>query len=235
MATHLLRITEPRPYFAEIPYYIWGQVNYDSDGDCDRPDDRTWTHLYLRHRKTNERIVLRSEGDAWTVEGPDPAAARAAHFLVHRCSATRAEGPVPDLGADWDPARALARAARVAAVFERPELALFRRDHLFWGSFKWVGWYATDLTWVGRWILESLLTRDPRGVHLCAFWLKEGTSHEGQSAALRSALEHLTGLSFPSDDAWVKWYFEGPGNKEYPEPDFDEWRADMIARYPEME
>lgn len=32
MTTHLLHLTSPRPCFAELPYYVWGQVNYDSDG-----------------------------------------------------------------------------------------------------------------------------------------------------------------------------------------------------------
>jgi hypothetical protein len=43
MATHRLRLTEPRPFFAEVPYYLWGQVNYDSEGDCKSPTDREWT------------------------------------------------------------------------------------------------------------------------------------------------------------------------------------------------
>jgi hypothetical protein len=39
MPTFDLFITDPRPYFAEIPYALWGEVNYDSEGDCGRPTD----------------------------------------------------------------------------------------------------------------------------------------------------------------------------------------------------
>jgi hypothetical protein len=32
MTTHRLPLAGLRPFFAEVPYYLWGQVNYDSDG-----------------------------------------------------------------------------------------------------------------------------------------------------------------------------------------------------------
>ena len=147
--------------------------------------------------------------------------------------AVPAAGQALALGADWDHERAAARAARVAAVFERSELTPFGRDHLFWGSWKWIGWFGTEFTWVGRWIMEALLAGDARGVHLCAYWLREGAL-EGQDIALRGALERFTGLSFPNDEAWVSWYHDGPGEAQYPEPDFEQWKRDLEARYPEL-
>jgi hypothetical protein len=59
MTTHRLRLTRPRPFFAELTYYIWGQVNYDS-----------------------------------------------------------------------------------------------------WGSWKWIGWFGTESTWVGRCIMDSVIRKD---------------------------------------------------------------------------
>jgi hypothetical protein len=85
----------------------------------------------------------------------------------------------------WDHERALARAARVQMEFEKPELQPFNIGHLFWGSWKWVGWFATDFTWVGRWIMHSVVTNDPRAVNLCIDWLRSGTVAEQQSQALR--------------------------------------------------
>src|SRR5947209_2983872 len=85
MATYRLRLTEPRPFFAEVPYYLWGQVNYDSEGNCKSPTDRNWTWMELTNRETRERLVLTSEADTWEIRGEDPLAARAGLFLVSRC------------------------------------------------------------------------------------------------------------------------------------------------------
>ena len=69
MATHQLRLTESRPFFAEVPYYLWGQVNYDSEGDCESPTDRDWTWLALRKRETKERLEITSQAEIWEVAG----------------------------------------------------------------------------------------------------------------------------------------------------------------------
>jgi hypothetical protein len=192
MATHGLRLTEPRPFFAEVPYYLWGQVNYNSEGDCKSPTDRQWTWLDLTNRETREHLDVNSQGDTWEVAGDDPLAARAAHFLAARC---RGEwiGPAPmKLLQGWDHDRAAGRAVRVQEEFERPELRPFDVGHLFWGSWKWVGWFGTEFTWVGRWIMHSVVTGDTRAVNLCVYWLREGTVSEQQSQALRYALHSLT-------------------------------------------
>ena len=227
MATYQLEITRPRPYFAELPYYIWGQVNYDSEGDCKGPTDRQWHWIELTHREIDEHLTVSSENDIWTVDGPDPTAARLAHFLMVRCDA-RALGPAPaDAVGDWDHHHALERAARVEREFERPELEPFANGHLFWGSWKWIGWFATEFTWGGRYFMDSVLRNDTRAVHLCADWLQQGTYSEAQSEALRYALNRLTGLPLNTDKEWVDWYFNGPGKDDFPEPDFDSWYADM--------
>jgi hypothetical protein len=74
--------------------------------------------------------------------------------------------------------------------------------------------------------------RDPRAVVLCAHWLREGTFDEQQSAALRYALERLTGLPPRSDREWAGWYYDGPGEALYPEPDFAAWREEWLAEWP---
>jgi len=232
MSSYTLRLSAPRPYFAEIPYYLWGEVNYDSDGDCERPTDRHWTWLHLSNRDTHDAVTFDSDGEHWTIEGPDPFARRAAQFLVERCGAIFSDAT--DLNFD-DPehSQGLARASKVAVEFDAPQLKPFD-SHLFWGSWKWIGWFGTEFTWAGRWIMHSVLRNDSRAVSLCIYWLKEGTYSEEQSAALRYALSVLTGAKFDNDQQWLKWYeggFLSRGNKlKYPEPDYDSWLTDLKAQ-----
>jgi hypothetical protein len=233
MTEYLLTIANPRPFFAELPYYLWGQVNYDSDGDCRTPVDRLWTSMQLEHRGTREALDVSSSGTRWTVAGPDPAAARLAYFLRERCQGESVgTAPDADLG-EWDHGAAAARAQRVAREFENPVLAPFAVDHAFWGSWKWIGWFGTHFTWVGRWILDAVVRGDPRAVNLCIEWLRDGTFSPSQSTALRHALGRLTGESYATDAEWVRWYYELGGEQRFPEPDMNAWYRDLVAIYGE--
>ncbi len=230
MGKHELEPGGQRPYFAEIPYYMWGQVNYDSEGDCERPRSRDWTWMDLKNRETKEHLSISIADSMWQVEGSEPAAARAAQFLSVRSGArTRKDLPTaPDQ--NWNDIRASARAQAVAIEFERPELDGFD-SHLFWGSWKWIGWFATEFTWVGRWIMHSVVRGDARAVNLCIEWLRSGTFSPDQSAALRAALRVLTGERYESDREWIAWY-DGddisPGHRQqYPEPDPEAWLLDL--------
>ena len=48
----MIRVAKPKqlPFFAELPYYLWGSVNYNSEGNCKSPRDRNWTHLEINRR-----------------------------------------------------------------------------------------------------------------------------------------------------------------------------------------
>jgi hypothetical protein len=221
-----LNIRKPRPFFAEVPYYLWGEVNYNSEGDCRRPTDQEWTWFELRNRENREQVTITGKSSQFLVESDEPElAARAVRFLIDRSDA-KVEGEDPArLSGSWSHPSALARTQRVRAEFPRPELKPFD-SMLFWGSWKWVGWYATDLTWVGRWIMHSLLTRDTRAVNLCVEWLRQGTVHKDQSTALQYALQCLTNESFRTDADWIRWY-DAQGHQEFPVPDFDAWLADL--------
>lgn len=225
MSTYQLEISQPRPYFAELPYYLWGQVNYNSEGDCQTPLDRQWHWLELTHRKTDEYLAIEADSETWTIEGPDESAARLAYFLSVRCDA-RVLGTLPDV-ASRDSEPAIARARAVEHTFARSELQPFAVGHEFWGSWKWIGWFGTEYTWAGRWIMDSVLRDDSRATHLCVSWLRQGTYAETQSQALRYALNRFTGQTFATDRDWIDWYFDGPGDREFPEPEFDAWYADM--------
>jgi hypothetical protein len=229
-----LRIQSPRPFFAEIPYYLWGAVNYDSEGDCERPTDREWKALDLTHRVTHETLEIRGNGENWKVIGEDPLAARAAMFLAARCSSGAVSpSPVGRVG-QWLHEEGLARAKRVAEEFSSPKLRIFD-SHLFWGSWKWIGWFASDFAWMGRMIMLSVLKGDPRGVPLCIEWLDRGTCCAEQSKVLREALHALTGESFDTHEACFRWYYTNspkpaPQDK-YPEADMDAWLVELKKEY----
>lgn len=232
MAIKRLQLLGPRPYFAELPYYLWGQANYDSEGDCKRPTDRLWTWIDLTHRGTRERVQVWEEGGAWAVEGMDQTVARVSMFLIERCGGADDPSLVEAAGA-WEHAAAMGRAARVLSEFEQPALRPFD-SHWFWGSWKWIGWYATDCTWVGRWIMHSVVRRDPRAIPLCIDWIKDCRSLE-QAAALAYAVQTLSGEPARTPKEWVRWY-EGDGRTEgarrrFPEPDMDAWLADLQREF----
>jgi len=233
MATYCLQLDRPRPFFAEIPYYLWGQVNYDSEGDCKQPTDRQWTWIYLQHRRTREVIELKQVEGAWLAEGNDATAARLALFFATRCGAKPDAAPA-EPGGGWDHAAALLRASRVASEFEQPVLAPFD-SHLFWGSWKWIGWFATEFTWVGRWIMHSVVRNDPRAIPLCIDWLKGPPRFPEQEVALCYAVQRLSGEPARSGREWVSWYdggwFSNGAKAQYPEPNFDAWLAELKAEF----
>jgi hypothetical protein len=233
MAEYQLRIANPRPYFAELPYYAWGRVNYDSVGDCRNPLDRSWTWIWLLHRCTRERVNVTSEKEVWKVAGDEPPASRIAFFLNGRCNAVWLPPTSPPTMADWNHEQAAARASLVARTFENDLLAPFAIDHSFWGSWKWIDWHGTEFTWVGRWIMDAVIRNDPRAVNLCISWLREGTCSKSQSAALRYALSRFTGLAYATDRKWVHWYYKAGGRTEFPEPDINAWFTDLKAIYGE--
>jgi hypothetical protein len=229
MARYCLILSDALPYFAEVPYYVWGQVNYDSEGDCRVPTDRRWTWLELENRKTRERLSIRRDGESVIVEGDDPAAARAARFLQARCgggAADPVQAGVGNWSEDGDHLRGMARAARVAREFANPVLGMFD-SHLFWGSWKWIGWFGSELTWVGRWIMHATTRGDKRAVKLCIDWLRAGTFSSAQSDALRGAVAHLTGVSFADDATAIAWC----DREGIEDPDLDAWYAELKAEY----
>jgi hypothetical protein len=232
MATRHVQLRQSRPYFAEMPYYLWGQVSYDSEGDCKRPTDREWTWMYLENRDTRQVIHVKHEDGRWAIEADDPAAARLAMFLIERCGGD-ADASLAQAAGEWDHAAAVARTVPVRLEFEQPALAPFD-SHLFWGSWKWIGWHATQVTWVGRWIMHSVVRGDPRAIPLCIDWIKD-VRHPEQAGALAYAVQRLSGEPARTPDEWVRWYEGGDAfggaKQRFPEPDFDQWFAGLKREY----
>ena len=234
MAEYGIELDQPRPFFAEIPYYLWGQVNYDSEGDCKRPTDRQWTWISLEHRGTQERIDVRQSAKGeWLIDGSEETASRLSRFLAERCGATPLS-PLAEPVQSWDHAAARLRALRVASEFEQTVLSPFD-SHLFWGSWKWIGWYATEFTWIGRWIMHSVVRNDPRAIPLCIDWLRGPPRFPEQEVAICYAVQLLSGAPARSGREWVRWYNGGWVSKgaklRYPEPNYDAWLAELKANF----
>jgi hypothetical protein len=232
LATRRLHLHEARPYFAELPYYLWGQVNYDSEGDCKKPTDRQWTWMYLQHRGTREVIDVKRENGEWLIDGDHETSARLAMFLIERSGGTPDPSLVASAG-NWDHAAAIARTLPVRSEFEQPALVPFDTKW-FWGSWKWIGWYATEFTWVGRWIMHSVVRNDPRAISLCIDWIK-GTRFPEQAAVLSYAVQRLSGEPARSPGEWVRWYeggwFSKGAKQRFPEPNIDAWLKELQQQY----
>src|SRR5579859_899103 len=236
----VVRCHGDRPYFAEVPYFLWGPADYASSGDARHPTDREWRELSLVNRATGAPVEIGPAPGAGrrvilALRALDPTlAVRAAYFLTWRTDGqTTSGGDAPletytDMAArleGWDHPAAIARSVRVRRSFGRAELLPFD-DMTFWPSWKWIGVPPVARTRVGRWIMDSVLRKDPRAVYLCIEWLRRGTSSPVQTDALRYALHHLTGREFPLAAEWIAWYAR-EGLAAYPKPDFAAWWADV--------
>ena len=82
-----VQIGGPRPPFDKLAKYLWGAVDYDSDGDSVDPESTNWTELTLTNRQDETqridvdpisefplRLVIRSESEEL--------ATKAARFLA---------------------------------------------------------------------------------------------------------------------------------------------------------
>lgn len=143
--------SQPLPFFAEYAYYVWGEVNYDSEGNCARPTDRAWTWLSLTNRRTREDLSIRVERDTGVIVLEGDSAAAAAALTAQRTGAPVDTAPP-------DHAERMARADLVAAQFLDPNLAAFD-SHGWWGGWKWIGEFSTDFTSGLRAVLQSVHER----------------------------------------------------------------------------
>jgi hypothetical protein len=238
---YLVHCAAACPYFAEVPAFCWGDVDYGFETDARIPTDREWRRLALLNRATGERLVIGPAGEtrrrpvlAVRASAPE-LAARATYFLLWRTDG-RAQPPndsslvapeefVARLGR-WDAAAALARSVRVRDEFGRVELMAFDTP-AFWAAWKWAGAWATPDAQAVRLLMMALLRRDRRGVPLAITLLRQGVPGAEQEAALHEVLGRLTRLSLDSTGAWLAWY-AGAGHRQYPAPDWTAWREELL-------
>ena len=233
MKSHTFALQNLPPFFAEIPYYLWGQVNYDSEGDCKTPTDRKWTWINLTHRDSGDVVNITCEKGMCTIEGDESDLPRLITFLSARCG-TKEIGDFKSSLINWDHKAALKRSSLVAQEFQQAVLAPFD-NHYFWGSWKWIGWYASSFTWTGRWIMHSVVRSDSRAIALCIEWLKFPEIWPQQQVAICYALQRLSNEPERTAKDWIRWYdgrwFSKGAKATYPEPDYDRWLAEMKAEF----
>lgn len=230
------------PYFAEIPAFCWGNVDYTFKTDARYPTDREWRRLALLNRETGERLLFTLGGEdrrrpVLAVQASDPVlATRAAYFLIwrtdgraHTLTQDSLEAPedfVARLGT-WDVAAALARSLRVRDEFGRVELMAFDTP-TFWEAWKWAGAWATPDLQALRLLMTALLRRDRRGVPLAIAMLRQGDHRAEVETVLHEVLSRLTRQSQDSTAAWFTWY-AAEGHLQYPAPDWATWRAELLS------
>lgn len=94
----------PRPSFSSIPLHLWGRVDYDSDGNADRPPPGGWTELtVIRRPHYDARVDIdpldEAEPLVLVVRSEDEAVARAtAAFLQRECGGELRDDPPPGRG-----------------------------------------------------------------------------------------------------------------------------------------
>ena len=98
VTTFFVRTPSPRPDFRSVAVFLWGEDHdYDSDGDCSYPADRSWTELTLDSReKDNERVdvdPVSEEPLTLKVRSERaPLAARVAYYLALATDGAVSEG-----------------------------------------------------------------------------------------------------------------------------------------------
>ena len=61
MNTIVLRVRigeDGMPFFAEAPYFLWGEVNYESEGNCRRPTNRSLWWASHQHTAAKPSMSL---------------------------------------------------------------------------------------------------------------------------------------------------------------------------------
>jgi len=228
----LIQITGKLPYFAEIPYWMWGEINYDSEGDCKSPTSQDWTFLEVTNRESKERILIHKDSENVFRIGANSAESAKKLYALLKYRSNAQSASLNDDRTDELILKNQIQIARIIREFPDPRLILFDH-HGFWGSWKWVGWFATDFTWVGRWIMNSVLTNDNRAVFLCYTLLKEYRTTKMNEDALIYALNYLSKHDFKDKNELFHWYEgskveqEESGKTLYPEPDYNSWAEDL--------
>lgn len=194
----------PLPFFAEYPYFLWGEVNYDSDGDCERPTDRSWTELWLTNRADERHITAcRASPDAADLRitgGEAEDVERAAYLTALRTGGTVCDTrsgaalSQEQIAVPWsDLAARLADADAVRTMFLDAALTAFD-DHAWWGGWKWKGDFATEFATGLRQTIKAVHERkadDALLAWLRAWWdaPPQPFHREGVRQALRTLTE----------------------------------------------
>lgn len=214
MTTIALNPNQQLPYFAALPYYLWGEINYDSEGDCKSPIDRNWTQLHISNREnTKQYFDITVKDGQLKIEGDSDSVKKLCNFFTAKKEGKEGEGEQDEEG--------MKRVNVVNYCFEHPAVQKFAQGHSFWGSWKWVGPMATEFTYVGRWIMMDAMRNSPQGAWVAADWMR--TTGGAQKKAL---MTHLSEVCEKPESGSFKF-----SKEKYPEPDADKWEAELLDYY----
>ena len=193
------------PYFAILPYYLWGEVNYNSDGDCKTPLDKTWTYLEVYDRSNRDNYFAINVNKNKTK-------------LIIKGNSESVKG-IFDFFSKSPNEKAMKRALAVNYCFEHPALKKFATDHSFWGSWKWIGTMASEFTITGRWIMLDAMMKNTRGIFVANSWRSFAMKNNKTSQALALSM-HINDLV--KDETQLL---------DFKEPDRDEWEKELFEYY----
>lgn len=200
------------PYFASLSYYLWGETNYRSNGDCKSPIDKNWTYLSVNNRLNGQYFEIKVSDDkkTITIDGDNDSVKRIKEFFSNT---PNKEG--------------MKRVAVVNFCFEHPSLQKFACGHHFWGSWKCVGTMASEFTFVGRWLMLDAMRNSDNGCWLALQWYDESRIRYGDNHPKTQALlDHLVEtrrVKIVNN----KLYFA----KQPTEPDSEIWEAELLEFY----
>jgi len=209
------------PVFAEYGAFCWGEVDYESRGDCGRPTDRGWSWLEVRARAGGERLLVFRPEPAETSPGfPHPLRVEAASSRLAWLGVYMTMRRVPsvawlrrrghmigygaladqllvgeDVDARWE------RAGGVRAQFGLETLRAY--DSMdWWGGWKWTGAFSSPSAWPLRRVMHAVASRDTSALGPIVEALERDERREGHLHALQT----LAGRTFVSDDEWRAWW-----------------------------
>ncbi len=219
---HTLRVklgNSPLPFFAEYPYFLWGEVNYDSEGDCKKPTDRSWEFLFLDHRDNEGddleiRKVKGEKAQIYKIEGANLKSVRLATYLTilrtegyiigsnssHKISASELEKEIDKLD------KRLADAEQIRTMFLNPVLAPFD-SRGWWGGWKWCGDRATEFTMGLRFTMKAVTEQDADQEfinHLYDWWNEPPQPFHREG--VRYAIKTLTGKEPMKRNFLMRWF-----------------------------
>jgi hypothetical protein len=217
---HSLKVklgNSPLPFFAEYPYFLWGEVNYDSDGNSRKPTDRNWTALYLAHRSETDRLEIlevSTKPQIFQVQGIRFESVQLATYLtafrtggvVIEPNSAR-EIPLAELKKEISQLdEHFAEVEKIRTMFLNPVLAPFD-SHSWWGGWKWCGDRATDLTMGLRLTMKAVTeqTADQEFIaHLYEWWSEPPESFHREG--VRYAIKTLTGKDPENKGFLTRWF-----------------------------
>ncbi|MBN1430495.1 MAG: hypothetical protein JXB07_19145 [Anaerolineae bacterium] len=169
---HFLQVRpgpHPLPFFAEYPYFVWGEVDYESEGDCQHPTDRGWARLALSRRDLNEKLEIarvspKGERPLYQIKGSESTSVWSAAYITALRSAGSIINPpsrIPISPDEIAPSidgvqHRLLAANRVQDMFNEPALASFD-SHAWWGGWKWCEEFASGTASGLRYTIKAVI------------------------------------------------------------------------------